>query len=168
MTTDISVNLRRLMAKFNMTAKDVSEACDIDLRTVSALTTGKNSKPHARTLYKLASGLGIATDELFQNPSVIGHRLVDRKTNPVVETVIEEHPLLFDGWSEEEFDELYSRVGTGGALTHEGARRAAEEMNNKREVHYRVDLLLESTHADVLTGFIDLLYQNTVVELDES
>ena len=36
-------------------------------------------------------------------------------------------------------------------------------MNRKREVHQRVALLLESSEADLLIGFVDLLYQKILV-----
>ena len=63
-------------------------------------------------------------------------------------------------------NELYSRVGTGGPLTHDGAIQVAEQMNRKRDVHVRVDLLLESDHAEVLIGFIDLLYEKALAKPD--
>ena len=157
--SDLAANLRRLMARFDMTADQVVDATRLDPRTIKGILAGRNPKPHARTLHKLATGLGVATDELFQNPSVIGHRLLDRETNPLIEDVVADCPALFDGWTAAEFDELYSRVGTGGPLTRAGAIDVAEDMNRKREIHYRLDLLLESDQADVLIGFIDLLYE---------
>jgi hypothetical protein len=39
-------------------------------------------------------------------------------------------------------------------------------MNRKREVHHKVALLLESGQADLLAGFVDLLYQKIVLPKD--
>ncbi len=70
---DFALNLRRLMARLGMTLEQVVEATGLSQRTVKALLAGK-SKPHARTLHQLAEGLGVSSDELFQNPSLLTHR----------------------------------------------------------------------------------------------
>jgi hypothetical protein len=107
--------------------------------------------------------LGVTSDELFQDPSLLAHRLFDRRTNPVVEQVIASHPEWFEGWSERDFDELYSCFGSGGCLTEEGAIITVHAMNDKRQIHRRVALLLESGEADLLTAIVNALYQRIVV-----
>ena len=77
--------------------------------------------------------------------------------------MIEAHKELFGGWSEADFAELHSRVGAGGELTFEGALAAARHMNCKRELHEKLDLLLESSQADVIGGILDVLYEQVVV-----
>jgi transcriptional regulator with XRE-family HTH domain len=162
---DHAANLRRLMARFGLTLQDVVERCGLDERTVKGILAGTN-KPHARTLHRLAAGLGVDTDELFQDPSLLTHRLFDRRTNPVVDEVVASHPELFQQWTEADFDELYSRFGTGGALTTFGAIEAVTAMNHKREIHNQVALLLESGEAELLCGLIDLLYQRIIAHGD--
>jgi hypothetical protein len=81
-----------------------------------------------------------------------------------VAEVIESHGDLFDGWSEADFDELHSRVGAGGALTIEGALTAVGHMNHKRELHDKLDLLLESSQAEVVGGILKVLYEKVVVD----
>ena len=66
----------------------------------------------------------MTADELFQDPSLLAHRLFDRRTNPLVEEVVNRQPELFVGWTERDFDELYSRFAAGGSLTEEGALAA--------------------------------------------
>ena len=127
-----AVNLRRLMAQHGFTAAQVAEKCGLDQRTVRGILNG--SKPHARSLHKLADGLGVSADELFLDPSLLLHRRFDRQANPAIDGVIAEHPDLFKGWTEADFDELFSRVGTGGGLTAEGALEVVRAMNRKREV----------------------------------
>ena len=158
-------NLRRLMARADMTLENVIEATGLSEGTVKAILQGKK-KPHARTLHRLAAGLGVSTDELFQDPSLLTHRLFDRRTNPLVQDVVAGQPELFVGWTEAEFEELYSRFGTGGALTAPGIAEVASAMNRKREVHQKVALLLESGEATLLTGFVELLYQKIAVLRD--
>ena len=105
----------------------------------------------------------MASDELFQNPSLLAHRLFDRRTNPLVDHLVNDHPQWFEGWTEMDFDELYSRFGTGGALSEPGAATVVLAMNRKREVTKRVALLLESGEAELLAGFVDLLYQKIIL-----
>jgi transcriptional regulator with XRE-family HTH domain len=159
---DVSANLRRLMARFGFTLEQVVEQSGLHQRTIRGILAGTH-KPHARTLNRLAAGLGVTADELFQDPSLLAHRLFDRQTNPMVETVVSSQPDLFAGWAERDFDELYSRFGTGGCLTVEGTLEAVRSMNHNREIHRRVALLLESGEAALLSALVDVLYERILV-----
>jgi transcriptional regulator with XRE-family HTH domain len=161
--SDFAANLRRLMARLGITLQDVVQRTELDERTVKGILSGHNSKPHARTLHQLAVGLGVSTDELFQNPSLLAHRLFDRQTNPVVDETVAANPELFRDWTMADFDELYSRFGMGGALTADGALVVVNMMNHKRDVLNKASLLLESSQADVLSGIVELLYQKIMV-----
>jgi hypothetical protein len=65
---------------------------------------------------------------------------------------------LFRNWSQGDFDELYSRFGTGGQLTEEGVLAAAQSTNVKRDLWRQVSVILESGEADLLSQFIGVLY----------
>ena len=160
--SDYATNLRRLMARFGLTMEMVVERTGLDDRTIKGILAGAN-KPHARTLHRLATGLQVSPDELFQDPALLAYHLFDRDTNPVVDEVVAEHPQLFEGWSQAAFDELYSRFGTGGGLTVEGTLAAVQAMNHKRDIQNKVNVLLETSEAALLTGFVNLLYQRVVV-----
>jgi transcriptional regulator with XRE-family HTH domain len=108
---DFALNLRRLMARSGMTLEQVVDATGLNERTVKSILSGKN-KPHARTLHRLATGLGVETDELFQNPSLLAHRLFDRRTNPLVEDVVSSRPELFTDWTEADFPLSYHRISS--------------------------------------------------------
>jgi transcriptional regulator with XRE-family HTH domain len=151
-------NIRRLMARLDMTLQQVVEATGLDERTVRSMSQG-DTRPHARTLYKLAEGLGIDTDELFQDPFGVGNVEFDRATNPQVTQVIERHPEIFADWTDAEFAELYSRVAVGGELTEEGALAAAISMNARREVLYQASVILETAEADILREFIGMMFR---------
>jgi transcriptional regulator with XRE-family HTH domain len=76
-----SANLRRLMARLNLTLHDVTEKSGLNVRTIKAILNGRNSKPHSRTLHRLAIGLGVETDEFFKGrtPAKFGDgSLIDR------------------------------------------------------------------------------------------
>lgn len=157
-------NVRRLMARLDMTLDDVVEATGLDQRTVRSILHGI-TRPHARTLHKLAEGLGVAADELFQDPYQGGQVAFDRATNPAVGEVVEAHPELFARWTQAEFDELFSRMAVGGELTEEGALAAAEAMNARRELMVQVAVILESGEADLMREFVALLFRRvTAVE----
>jgi transcriptional regulator with XRE-family HTH domain len=157
-------NLLRVMAQEGLSIRRVAESTGLDERTVRGILSGLN-KPHARTLHRLAEGLGVSVEEFFVDPAHLLYRRFDRQTNPVVEEVMDAYPNLFYGWTEADFDELHSRVGTGGALTFEGALEAVRGMNDKRQLHEKLDLLLESSHADVIRGIMEVLYERVVVRV---
>jgi transcriptional regulator with XRE-family HTH domain len=159
---ELAANLRRLMARCGITLDALATASGVDRRTIAAVLRGKN-RPHSRTLHRLAQALGASADEFFQDRAVRAHRAFDRETNPLVAEVIAQHPELFAGWTEADFDELYSRFGTGGALTRAGAAAAAGRMNRTRAVHEKVALVLETHEADLLEQFVDLLYRRVAV-----
>jgi transcriptional regulator with XRE-family HTH domain len=155
-------NLSRLMAAEGLSAGRLAERSGLDLRTIRGVLRG-GRRPHAATLHRLAEGLGVSVDEFFVDPAQLLYRRFDRQTNPLVAEVVADHRKLFAGWSEADFDELHSRVGTGGALTAEGALEAARQMNRKRELHDKLDLLLESTHAELAADILDVLHEKVVV-----
>jgi transcriptional regulator with XRE-family HTH domain len=152
-------NLRRLMAQLDLTAQGVAIRTGLDERTVKTILSGASLKPHARTLHQLAQGLGVEANEFFQSSLMLSRRRFDRQTNPTVDLLIADRAELFCDWCEADFDELYSRMGTGGALTADGALRAAEAINRKRDLHDKLALLLETEQAEVIAGIVDLLYQ---------
>ena len=154
-------NLRRLMTRLGMTIEDVATRSRLDERTVKSILDGA-SHPHARPLHRLAAGLGVSPDEFFVDPSQLVYRCFDRATNPVVSDVVERHPQLFSGWTEADFEELHSRFGTGGALTVEGALSAVATMNRNRAAHEKLAVLLESGHADLIRGIVEVMYDNLV------
>jgi transcriptional regulator with XRE-family HTH domain len=162
MSSHARENLLRLMAAKGLSLRAVAERTGLDVRTIRGILRGAN-RPHAQTLHRLAQGLDVPIDEFFLDPAQLLYRRFDRQTNPVVAEVVAAHKELFDGWSEADFDELHSRVGEGGALTAEGALAAARLMNRRRRMHEQLDLLMESSHAELVAGIIELLYEKTVV-----
>jgi len=151
-------NVRRLMARLDMTQQDVVDASGLDQRTVRSILQGV-TRPHARTLHKLAEGLGVAADELFQDPYQAGQAAFDRATNPAVADVVEARPELFEGWTQADFNELFSRMALGGALTESGVLASAEAMNARRQLLHQVAVILESGEAELMRDFVALLFR---------
>lgn len=80
-------NLRRLMAKMDLTLDDVVAATGVCERTVKQVLRGR-SKPQARTLYRLAKGLGVSVDEFFW--SHVETHVVSRFTDEQIRLSIEQ------------------------------------------------------------------------------
>jgi transcriptional regulator with XRE-family HTH domain len=150
-------NLRRLMSREGATIEELAQRSGVDVRSIRGILQGAN-RPHARTLHRLAEALGVDADEFFVDPARLLYRRFDRQTNPRVDEAIEGRPDLFEGWTEADFDELHSRVGTGGPLTLEGTLAAVEAMNRNRRLHEKLAVLLESSQADLIGEMIDLFY----------
>ena len=161
MTSYARENLLRLMAAAGLSQRQVVERTGLNARTVRGIIRGGH-KPHARTLHRLSKGLGVKIDEFFVDPAKLLYRRFDRRANPVVAKVVEEHRELFHNWTEADFNELHGRVGEGGALTVEGTLAAVRHMNRKRELHEKFDVLLESRYVEIAAGILDVLYEKTV------
>lgn len=151
------MNLRRIMARDDLTFDQVVEATELDERTLRSLARGATS-PHARTLHKLAQGLGVSIDELFLPAGRLSARRFDRTTNSLVENFVAEHPQVFRSWTEADYNELYSRFGTGGQLTEEGILVAAQATNAKRDLWRQISVILETGETELLTLVVELLY----------
>lgn len=162
MTGQEANNLRRLIARLGLTIGQVAERSGLDRRTIMGVADG-TSRPHVRTINRLAKGLGVAADEFFLDPNQLAYRQFDCQTNPIVEEAMESHAELFAGWTEAEFDELHSRFGAGGALTLEGALAVVREMNDGRQVHEKLAMLLESGQAKLIRAIVGLLYDQIAV-----
>jgi transcriptional regulator with XRE-family HTH domain len=163
---DYAANLRRLMVRQGWSLAELSLASGIDERTIRGILNG-GQRPQNRTLQRLAETLHAPTDELFQDPSVLAHRLFDRATNPVVDEVVVAQPALFRGWTDRDYDALYSRFGVGGALTREGTLAAARAINRQRRVLDQVALIMETHEADLLAALVDTIHQRVCVAVED-
>lgn len=144
--------------------------------TVHNLERGHTPNPRAATLKKLAEAFGISVSALLGEPSSAvaadsdpqthisvrgdesGQRQFDRHTNPVVDEARAERPRLFMGWSNDNWDELYSEFGVGGPLTFEGVVQAAEAINRKRETLRQLSVVLDTDLGEVAARLIATLH----------
>lgn len=154
-------NLRRLMARRGTTIEELAGRSGVDCRSIRGILDGRK-RPQARTLHRLAKGLGVDADEFFLEPARLLYRRFDQQTNPEVAEVVARFPELFRDWTEGDFEELHSRFGVGGALTFEGVLEAARRMNRNRALHRKLAILLETGHAELVGRLIDTLYESAV------
>jgi hypothetical protein len=99
----------------------------------------------------------VEVDELYQS-SGSPRQAFDQATNPIVESVVHEHAEVFRDWSKAELDELTSQLGSG-PLSEAGILAAAEAINAKRAFLQQVCVILESSESELLSDFVELLYQ---------
>jgi hypothetical protein len=88
-----------------------------------------------------------------------GSRLFDRATNNEISEVRHECPELFSGWTDEDWDELYSTFGEGGSLNQEGVVEFAQKINRKRETLHKLQVVLETHLCPVAVNLIETLYE---------
>lgn len=155
-------HLGRLMARHGWTVNDLARRTGLDERTLRELLDD-DARPSAGTLHRLTSALGVDAHELLRDGGLRGRRMFDRRTNPAVDALARNSPQLFDGWTPDDFDDLYSRFGTGGELTLDGARRCAEAVNRRRRVMTQVGVVLETDEGDLLEALVEALYRRVAV-----
>lgn len=149
------------MARDGLTYDDVCTAAGLDARTLRGILHAKK-RPHAKTLQRLAEGLGVEPDELFVGDETATRAEFDTATNPAIQEVVDATPELFDDWTPSDFGELASRVGVGGAMTPDGVKAAALAMNASRQTIDRVRIVLESDQAAALRTVVDALYEQAL------
>ena len=150
---------------------ELARQAGITRTTLYHLERGATRKPRYRTVQGIASALGISP-ELLCEPSAKqpvrlrnisdsdspGSRVFDRATNNQISEVHHEVPELFGGWTDEEWDELYSTFGEGGPLNREGVVEFAQQINRKRETLHKLQVILETHLSPVAVNLIETLY----------
>ncbi len=156
---------------------ELAQRTGISRTALYNLRRGTTRRPRASTLNSIAQAFGIdpcsldtQADEPVdgENNPVFdfdvqprGERRFDRLTNPLVDVVRRDLPELFSGWSEADWDELYSVFGTGGGLTEEEVAKAARQMNRRRETLWRLQIVMETHLAEVAERLIKTLFEMT-------
>lgn len=88
------------------------------------------------------------------------NRQFDQQTNPLVGAVAEECPELFRSWAADDWAELYSIRGVGGAMTREKVVIEAEKINQNREVRQMFEALLAAdTTRETVVSWIEERYR---------
>lgn len=162
-STELGRKLNAERLKRGLDLGDLADRAGVSRTTLYQICRGGVQKPRCSTLRKLADALGVPVAVLAEQsaatplPFSAGNHEFDRYTNYCVQDICEERPELFAGWTEDEWDELYSTFGTGGELTPQGVCETARHINRKREVIRRLSIVLETHLADVAVSVIDSL-----------
>jgi len=92
-----AVNLRRLMAQAGLTLAEVVSATGACERVIKGILSGR-TKPHARTLNRMAAGLGVSPDEFLVAITMETERRARRYADNGIHARVEE--LLANGHRE--------------------------------------------------------------------
>ena len=162
----VAARVRAECIRRGMELQELASQAGISRTTLYHLERGHTGRLRATTLQKIAQALGLTVEELLsparQAPArrhdPDAARRFDRETNPLVAGVMQDQPRLFDGWSDDDVDELYSTFGTGGPLTEQGIVQVAEAINRKRDAIHKLHVVLETHLRDHALHMIELLY----------
>lgn len=153
----LAMNIRRLLAKFNVEPQAFAETTGVDERTLRGVIQSRTT-PHVRTIKRIADGFGVEVDELYRPVPALSDKRFDRECNALVEQVKRVYPELYVGWTTAQDDELYSQFGTGGAMTEEGILAATKRILERCEVERQFRLVYESHEGAMLRDVVRLAY----------
>lgn len=167
----LAARIESLCKHHGMSQQSLAQEADISRTLFSSLKSGRTQWPHPKTLNKIAQVFGMSCEDLCDFSSLAKQKSSDsqaeqtqkrinQQTNPVIAQVVRELPELFQGWQQDEWDEIYSCFGVGGALSEEGVKEVARQINQRQELIRRVSILFETEHHDELVVFVDHLYQS--------
>lgn len=164
--------IRRLRQARGLNLGELGRQASVSRTALYQLERGQIERPHAATIDRLASALGVEPNALWGETrdvvevgnSQLAQRIDEElRTNPAVRVAREDHPEWFLGWSETDWLQLASARGTGGELTEAGVRREAERISRRREVLKRAELLMATHLADSLSTIVNALYETIQV-----
>jgi transcriptional regulator with XRE-family HTH domain len=149
---------------------ELARRAGVARQTLYHLERSHTSRPHNETLQRIAKAFDIPVEVLLGEPvpavppgrTASGdeqRQKFDAGTNPAVAEVLRDQPHLVEGWSADDFDELNSAFGTGGALTPRGVEMAAESINRRRETVQKLQVVLETHLRKDAMDMIDMFYR---------
>lgn len=160
------LNFRRELARSGLSLAELANRSGVAAPTLRRWYRLGTSKPGHANLAAVAQTLAIEDPWTLFAPRQTASRAthaVDQATNPAIEEVLRRRPDLFDRFTPEDWDELYSLHGTGGPLTHEGVHQAAARLRAKRDLREKFETLLDTHFFHTLTVLIDLMHRDASV-----
>lgn len=170
--------LRQLRLDRGWGIDTLADQAGLSRTTVHNLESGRTTTPRAPTLKKLARAFRTTVADLLaapagptppgpttgtaQDDAERARQQLDRQTNPLVDEAYAERPRLFDSWTQENWNELFSHVGMGGPMTREGVIDTAIRINRKRQTQRQLEIIMETDLAEVAARMVDALY--TMIE----
>jgi transcriptional regulator with XRE-family HTH domain len=150
---------------------ELARQAGISRTTLHKLERGETRKPHYPTVQGITVALEISPESVCEpspkqpeqlrnisDRNAQSSRLFDRATNNEISEVHHEFPELFSGWTDEDWDELYSTFGEGGSLNSAGVVEFAQQINCKRETLHQLQVVLETHLCPVAVNLIETLY----------
>lgn len=157
------VRHERLQRGWDLT--ELARRAEVSRTTLYHLEKGHTRRIRSSTVKTLADAFEMTVESLMSAPGESrgrpsrGDAAFDRETNPAVAEVVKERPVVFENWSPDDWDELYSEFGVGGPLTPLGVLSKAEAINEKRETVRQLHVVLDTHLRDVAREVIETFYK---------
>ena len=168
---DLAQRIRTECNRRGWSVGELARRAGISRTTLHQLERALTVRPQIKTIRKVAAALDLPVEALLdpaqaETPAIkagperpVVPQRFDAATNPAVAETLREQPQLFNGWSQDDLDELCSLFGTGGSLTPRGVELAAEAINRRRETVHKLQIILETDLREEAIKFVDLLYR---------
>ncbi len=155
--------------------EDFARQTGLNRQTVRQILQ-RNSDRRLRnvTVSRCARALGLSVNELRTLPlerllkrigtapdsdcEALRRQLYDRATQPELLHWIEQNPERARQLTLEELDELLSLQGTGGPLTRTGVEHFVDQLERKRNLLHKVQVIAGTEYLDYLERTVELLY----------
>lgn len=157
-------NQRPQPATLHRVAQGLKASVDEFFQDAVSLAQRLDASQQAPGRQAASSDLAPQAELCREQTPCLSFREWDRQANTAVAEVLEEKPQLFADWTEADFDELYSRFGTGGQLTHQGVEQMAVAQNQARSAHEKLALVLETADRALALSMLELLYERNVLK----
>ncbi|QDT52036.1 helix-turn-helix protein [Caulifigura coniformis] len=163
--TELAARVRRERMHRGWDVVELERRSGIGRTTLYHLEKGHTQRVRSSTLAAIARAFEMEAGQLMgagDDPRAVERRLsaeFDRATNPAVAEVARERPEVFEGWTQDDWEEINSQFGVGGQLTPLGALKAAEAINEKRETVRQLQVVLETHLREVAREVIETFYR---------
>lgn len=176
--TELARKIARLVEERGWNQEDFHRITELNRQTVHQILQpdGNGSrKLRNATVGACARALGLTVSELRQQPlerllprmhaqgqselDDTRRRLYEQATQPELATWLERNPERARQLTPEEIDELLSIQGVGGPLTASGVEFFVKQVERKRQLVQRVQVVASTEYLDLLEQFVAVLYE---------
>lgn len=172
---DLTAKIARLVEERGWNQEDFARMAGLNRQTVrQILHPDGGRRLRNATVSACARALGLTVNDLRNLPldrllarmhgqsapdDTAHRRLYEQATQPELRAWIERNPDRAARLSEAELDELLSLQGTGGPLTSFGVEHFVEQIERRRRLIERVEVIAGTEYVNLLEQLVDLLYE---------
>jgi transcriptional regulator with XRE-family HTH domain len=168
----LAEKIARLVAERGWSQEAFARAAGLHRHTARQILRRPAKRLRNQTIRQCADALGLQVHELTvlplekllprmradQSLTSSECRLLERATQPELQTWMERNPERARALTAAEVDELLSLQGTGGPLTQFGVEHFVKLLERRRELVRRVETIAGTDYLDLLEQLVGLLY----------
>lgn len=175
---ELARKIARLVEERGWNQEDFHRITELNRQTVHQILQPESNgarKLRNATVGACARALGLTVSELRQLPlerllprmhaqaqpeaDATRRRLYDEATQPELTAWLERNPDRAKLLSPEEIDELLSIQGVGGPMSANGVEYYVKQVERKRQLIQRVQVVANTEYLDLLEQFIGVLFE---------